>query len=824
MPNIYDTPTQIQAIVNPAGNIIVDNNIPDYVSPLNADILKFKPTLPPIDYSNLDFSAIKLQLINFLNANAGKFGYSIRDFGDSNTAGMMLNLVSHLGQMLSYHMDSMVNELFLDTSQTSWSTYRLLNMFKYKPSRPKSGVLFLTLVRQKSSSSSATTAAYENSSEIVISSSLARRTITLGNEVFELFPVKLNSLGVFEPDYLGDLTLPPYVFADPSDPDASVTEEIFNTYSCFALTGVTKTEDFSSNGLANQIIALNNSPITDSSIIVQVQNTSINIPNKVAYDTWTEIPYISLAGFSNPSAIQTTSSDIPYLITPIQLSSTAVSKKFNGLLYPGMLMEIDYTNTASIADYSDFLSLSVPYRVGIISSVTSQLKADDTYVDLLIFHPSYIYGATANNLPGYATFQTTVKDAFNNDVVWSSGDILYLLSSKQVNVPGLGFLQQPQMISDTQLLSADGTKYPDIAYLQANPDARIAVGKVLDPLTSTIAFGISANIDVTYDSEPVYEVSWDGNFAAQVRFGDGNFGKIPDNNAAIKVMYRINSTGNTGYVVGIGESNQTLSFGTVNVDISNTISSAPSTAGEDITTAKELVTRFYSSQDRAIVADDYLLLTKRFNNNYKVSVALTKAEADASIVRLYTLSIASNITNTSTNTTTPSINSLTTTEKYQLRNYLNQYCPLGTAIEIVDGIIRNIDIRIDARVKAGYLTGQVKQDITTTVSSFFNLTNTNMGIGLKASNLVKTINSVAGISSADVYIGGIISISLPDTTEIVSGSKTYLPIKDIPGYADTSQQFPELSAAYDIETSLLQPLNQYEIIVLNSLEINIVSV
>ena len=44
---------------------------------------------------------------------------------------MMLNLMAHMGQMLSYHMDSMVNELFLDTAQSTWSTYRLLNMFKY---------------------------------------------------------------------------------------------------------------------------------------------------------------------------------------------------------------------------------------------------------------------------------------------------------------------------------------------------------------------------------------------------------------------------------------------------------------------------------------------------------------------------------------------------------------------------------------------------------------------------------------------------------------------------------------------------------------------
>ncbi|MCI4436182.1 MAG: hypothetical protein JHC33_05150 [Ignisphaera sp.] len=821
MTNIYNTPTETTAIVNPAGNIIVDPNIPDYVSPLDVDLLKFRPTLPPIDYSNLDFSAIKLQLINFLGANASKFGYSIRDFGDSNTAGMMLNLMSHMGQMLSYHMDSMVNELFLDTAQSSWSTYRLLNMFKYKPSRPKAGVLLLNLTRFASTANSATTAAYEDSSEIILSPSLSRRTITLGQESFELFPIKINSLGVLEPDYLSDLVIPPYVFAEVSDPDPAMVETALNSYTCFALTGSTRVEDFISNGSQNQIVTLTSSPILDSDIIVQVQDTSISIPGKVAYNTWTEIPYISLAGFASPATIQEASTDTPYLIAPIMLSSIALSQKNNGVLLPGMLMQIDYDNVASIANFADFIPLTVPYRLGIISSVTSQINPNDSYIDLIIFHPSYVYGSTG----GYTILPTTFKDTFGNDVSWSSGDILYLLAGKTLNIPGIGNVKQPQMISDTQLLSVDGSKYPDVAYLQANPSAKIAVGRVMDASTSIIALGISAEIETTYYSEPVFETSWDGNFQGQVRFGDNNFGKIPENNTAIKVIYRTNSTNNTGYVVSINEANQSLSYGHVSLEISNTISSAPSTIGETIATSKELVTRFYTSQDRAIVGEDYLLLAKRFNSNYKLAVALTKAEADASIVRLYALSIAANTTSTtSASTSVSSIAPLTVTEKYQLRNYLNTYKPIGTAVEIVDGVVRKLDIRVDARVKSGYLTGQVKQDIISTTINFFNLNNTDLGIGLKAASLVKTLNAVSGISSADVYLGGITTVTLPNSVEIISGTKTFTPIKDIPGYQDTSQEFPTLSTSYDISSSLLNSIAPYEIIILDTLEVNIISI
>ena len=97
-------------------------------------------------------------------------------------------------------------------------------------------------------------------------------------------------------------------------------------------------------------------------------------------------------------------------------------------------------------------------------------------------------------------------------------------------------------------------------------------------------------------------------------------------------------------------------------------------------------------------------------------------------------------------------------------------------------------------------------------------------MGLKAASLVKTLNAVSGISSADVYLGGITTVTLPNSVEIISGTKTFTPIKDIPGYQDTSQEFPTLSTSYDISSSLLNSIAPYEIIILDTLEVNIISI
>lgn len=816
MTTIRDIPTNLVNIVDTAGNIIVDPNIPDNVTPLDVDLLRFKPVLPPMDYTNLDFSSIKLQLLNLMRANTAKLGYSVRDFADSNTAGMMLNLMAYMGQMLSFHMDSMVNELFLDTSQSSYSTFRLLNMFKYKPTRPQQGVIMLKVIRAKSTAANVTTAAIEDASEIIFSSSLSRQSISFGSETFEIFPAKLVD-GIFTPDYLGDFVIPAYQSSTLSDPDAATTEADLNTYTCFALSGTTKIENFIANGNPNQIIYLNYGPVLNSNVIVQVQDTNINIPGKYAYNTWDELAYLALAGFTSATQVGATKNlDSPYLLAPFKLSPDTYLKKSNGILSVGTLLEIDYNQEASEASYIDFLTLNVPYRVGIVANLTSQLVPDEQYVDLLLYHPSYVYGGIGKNVyTGIDSLPTTVVDKYDAEISWTPGDILYVLRSKSVGTnrtTGLPLIQ-PQIVSDTQIQHADYSIYTDIKYLHDNPQYKIAVGKVLSD--TTIAFGISADIDTYYSAQDVYEVAWDGDFNASIRFGDGQFGSIPANGAAVQVVYRVNSTNSYGYVVKAGEALKTVVVNNTNVALTfnNEFSSSPSSKGESIDTAKELVTRFFVSQDRAVSPDDYVTISQRFNDAYKVTAALVKSDADGSVIRMFALNAVSQT----------SVTPLTVTEKYIFRNYLNQYKCAGVDLEIADGTVRLLDIRIDARLKAGYLSGQVKNDLTAAANDFFALSNFEMGMGFSANEFVKTMSAVSGVKSLDLYMGGYASAFLPDGTLVAAGVKSYKQLKSIPGYNDAVNQFPSVASDYDIIFGLEDPVNAYEIIVLDTLQVNVLT-
>ena len=816
---IYDTPTTALQIPTMQGSIIADPNLPGYVSPLDVDLLQNKPTLPQIDYTNLDFSSIKLQLLNLLKANAKTYGYSLRDFGDSNTAGMLLNMTAYMGQMISYHADAMVNELFLDTSQSSWSTFRLLSLFGYKPTRPQPGIILLAVARTASQATNSSQAALENSSEINFSSSLARKRLSLGTETYEIFPTKILN-GNLVPDLLQDFIIPPFVSPDPNTVDIDLVSIEQNLYFCFGLTGTTIIENFTSTGSANQTIQLGQSPVLSSQVIVQVESDSNSkLTGQTIYDVWDELSYLSLAGFRPATRVGTAlDNKTPYLISAFKLSPAEYTLKKQNQLIVGTVMELTYDNLLSIAKFSDFNDLLVPYITGILINIQSQKYSDDSYVDILLYHPNYIYGSSAETVATYGAQASLINYVYtgSDKIYWNPGDILYLLNSKLIttNYLSFGAVYQPQIISDSQLQVADTSLYPDIAYLNANPDKKIAIGKALT--ANSMALGISADYDTYIESDQIYEVTTDGNFNCSVKFGDGTFGKIPFNGANISVRYRVDDSNTTGNVVSAGTAAQTISVGNTNLFINNYYDSAPPIAGETSDTSKLLVSRYFASQDRAVTGTDYTVLVKKYNSDIKVTTALSKADSDSSVIRLYTLvrRVSSAL---------EQLEPLSYIEKLQLSEYLSKYKCLGASTEIVDGLIRPIDLRVDAKIKAGYLAGQVKADLQSVISSYFSLTTTEMGAGFSASDFHNAMSTISGIADYDCYFGGTETATLIDGTIVPLGNRIFMPVKDIPSYNESTNSFPSVGNTIIGVGNLTQPMNAYEILVLNTAIINTAS-
>ena len=98
-----------------------------------------------------------------------------------------------------------------------------------------------------------------------------------------------------------------------------------------------------------------------------------------------------------------------------------------------------------------------------------------------------------------------------------------------------------------------------------------------------------------------------------------------------------------------------------------------------------------------------------------------------------------------------------------------------------------------------------------------------MGMGFNANDFVKTLSLVPGFKSLDLYMGGYSSSYLPDGTQITAGVKTYQQLSSIPGYGDNVNSFPAVNSDYDVVFQVTNPINAYEIIVLDTLTVNVLT-
>ena len=96
-------------------------------------------------------------------------------------------------------------------------------------------------------------------------------------------------------------------------------------------------------------------------------------------------------------------------------------------------------------------------------------------------------------------------------------------------------------------------------------------------------------------------------------------------------------------------------------------------------------------------------------------------------------------------------------------------------------------------------------------------------MGFNANDFVKTLSLVPGIKSLDLYMGGYSSSYLPDGTQITAGVKTYQQLSSIPGYGDNVNSFPAVNSDYDVVFQVTNPINAYEIIVLDTLTVNVLT-
>lgn len=112
---------------------MASDNCPFDVTPYDTSNLVKVPNLVNLNYTNQNFWSMKSRLIDFIRE---KFGDSFNDFVESDLAIMLIENWSFIADTLSFKMDQIANEIFIDTVSEVDNAFRLSLLVGFKPQPP----------------------------------------------------------------------------------------------------------------------------------------------------------------------------------------------------------------------------------------------------------------------------------------------------------------------------------------------------------------------------------------------------------------------------------------------------------------------------------------------------------------------------------------------------------------------------------------------------------------------------------------------------------------------------------------------------------------
>ena len=111
-------------------------NCPFDVTPYDVSSLVKKPNLVNLNYTNQDFWSMKSRLIDFIKSN---FTNTFNDFVESDLAIMLIENWAYIADTLSFKIDQVANEIFIDTVTEVDNAFRLATLVGFKPQPPIGG-------------------------------------------------------------------------------------------------------------------------------------------------------------------------------------------------------------------------------------------------------------------------------------------------------------------------------------------------------------------------------------------------------------------------------------------------------------------------------------------------------------------------------------------------------------------------------------------------------------------------------------------------------------------------------------------------------------
>lgn len=216
-------------------------NCPFDVTPYDKSGLVKTPNLTNLNYTNQDFWSMKSRLVDFIKE---KFGDSFNDFVESDLAIMLIENWAFIADTLSFKMDQIANEIFIDTVSEVDNAFRLSTLVGFKP-QPPIGAKSLW---------SATISNALNTDLVIDTPVNIPISTELGPRYIELWPANQYNQPIFNEKII-------------------VSAGSFLTTSIVGIEGRTFVQSIRGDGSINQFYPLSQGPVIWNSVRVNVDGT-----------------------------------------------------------------------------------------------------------------------------------------------------------------------------------------------------------------------------------------------------------------------------------------------------------------------------------------------------------------------------------------------------------------------------------------------------------------------------------------------------------------------------------------------------------------------
>jgi len=386
-----------------------------------------------IKYLNKDFNSFKSNLVNFTQTY---YPDTFNDFTEGSPGLMMMEMAAYVGDVLSYYIDTQLQETFLDTAQERTNLFHLAYTLGYKPSVTAVSSTNLDLFQLLPSKGISGNKQPDFDYSLTVDLPSSFQSTSGINFIIER-PVIFDFSSSFDPTEISVYSLdvnsePEYYLLKKSTPIISVER----AQKTFTIEG------------PKRYLVLN---LTDNDIV------SIESITDSDGNTWTEVPY--LAQSTVFSEIPNIRSNTPLLSefrmeTPYLLKMKKVPKRFATRFVSNGVLEIQFG--AGSSDKIDEEILPIPDNVG-LGNRDGRSKLNQA-IDPSNFLLSKTYGEVPKNITLTVTYLKGGGIRSNvptNTITKING----LTTSNKPNLDGtvLGFVQSSIAVTNPEPSTGGGS-------------------------------------------------------------------------------------------------------------------------------------------------------------------------------------------------------------------------------------------------------------------------------------------------------------------------------------------------------------------------------